>query len=46
MREQEWDALALALGQHLEISVLPNGKYQRPEGKLSAERELHVESSR
>jgi hypothetical protein len=33
-------------GQHLEISVLPNGKRQRSEGKLGAERELHVESSR
>jgi hypothetical protein len=42
MRDQEWDALALALGQHLEVSVAPNGKRQGPEGKLGAERELHV----
>jgi hypothetical protein len=33
-------------GQHLDISVLPNSKRQRPEGKLGAERELHVESLR
>jgi hypothetical protein len=33
-------------GQHLEVSVLPSGKRQRSEGKLGAERELHVESSR
>jgi hypothetical protein len=33
-------------GQHIEVSVLPNGKHQRPEGKLGAERELHVECSR
>jgi hypothetical protein len=46
MREQEWDALALALGQHLKISVLPNGKRQRPEGKPGAEQELYVESPR
>jgi hypothetical protein len=31
-------------GQHLEISALPNGKRQRLEGKLGAEKELHVES--
>jgi hypothetical protein len=33
-------------GQHLEVSVLLNGKRQRPKGKLGAERELHVKSSR
>jgi hypothetical protein len=33
-------------GQHLEVSVLPNGKRQRPEGKLGAERELHVKNLR
>jgi hypothetical protein len=33
-------------GHHLEVSVLPNGKRQRPEGKLGAERELHAESIR
>jgi hypothetical protein len=33
-------------GQHLEVSVLPHGKHQRPEGKLGAERELHVEYPR
>jgi hypothetical protein len=31
-------------GQHLEVFVLPNGKRQRPEGKLGAEWELHVKS--
>jgi hypothetical protein len=46
MREQKWDALALTLGQHLEVFILPNGKRQRPEGKLGAERELHVKSPR
>jgi hypothetical protein len=33
-------------GQHLEVSVLPHGKRQRPEGKLGVERELHIESPR
>jgi hypothetical protein len=33
-------------GQHLEVSVLPNGKHQCPKSKLGAERELHVESPR
>jgi hypothetical protein len=32
-------------GQHLDVSVLPNGKCQRLEGKLDAERKLHVKSS-
>jgi hypothetical protein len=31
-------------GQHLEVSILPRGKRQQPEGKPAAERELHVES--
>jgi hypothetical protein len=31
-------------GQHLEVSVLSSGKRQRPEGKLGAERELHVKT--
>jgi hypothetical protein len=34
----------LPWGQHLEVSILPSSKRQRPEGKLGAERELHVES--
>jgi hypothetical protein len=46
MKEQELDALALAQGQHLEVFVLSGGKRQRPEGKLGAERELHVETAR
>jgi hypothetical protein len=46
MREQEWDALALALGQHFEVSVLPNDKRQLPEGKLGVDREFHVKSPR
>jgi hypothetical protein len=33
-------------GQHLEVSVLSSGKRLRPEGKLGAERELHVETPR
>jgi hypothetical protein len=33
-------------GHHLEVSALPRGKHQRPEGKLGVERELHVESPR
>jgi hypothetical protein len=33
-------------GQHLEVSVLPHVERQRPEGKLSVERELYVESPR
>jgi hypothetical protein len=33
-------------GQHLKISIIPNGKCQQPEGKPGAERELHVESPR
>jgi hypothetical protein len=33
-------------GQHLEISVLPNGKRQRSEGKMGVERKLHVKSPR
>ncbi len=31
-----------AWGQHVEVSVLSSGKRQRPEGKLGAERELHI----
>jgi hypothetical protein len=46
MKEQEWDALALALGQHLEVSFLPHGKRKRPEGKLDVEMELHVKRPR
>jgi hypothetical protein len=30
-------------GQHLEVSLLSSDKRQRSEGKLGAERELHVE---
>jgi hypothetical protein len=33
-------------GQHLEVSVLPHGKRQRPKGKLGAEKELYVECIR
>jgi hypothetical protein len=33
-------------GQHLEVSVLSSGERQRPEGKLGAKGELHVETSR
>jgi hypothetical protein len=33
-------------GQHLEVSVLSSVEHQRPEGKLSAERELHVKTTR
>jgi hypothetical protein len=32
--------------QHLEISILSSGKRQRPEGKLGAERKLHVKIPR
>jgi hypothetical protein len=47
MKEQEQDALALSLGgQHLEVFVLSSDERQRPEGKLGAERKLHVETSR
>jgi hypothetical protein len=46
MKEQEQDALALALGQHLEVSILSTGERQRPEGKLGAQRELHIETPR
>jgi hypothetical protein len=44
MKEQ--DTLALSLGQHLLVFVLSSDERQRPEGKLGAERKLHIETPR
>jgi hypothetical protein len=44
MKEQEQDALALSLEQHLEVSVLSGDERQQPEGKLGAERKLHIKT--
>jgi hypothetical protein len=46
MKELGQDALALSLGQHLEVSILSSDERQQPEGKLSAARKFHVETPR
>jgi hypothetical protein len=46
MKEPGQDALALSLGQHLEVSILSSDERQRPKGKLGAARKLHVETPR